>query len=281
MGLMFSQGRRCRCRPVFTALFLLCLSACQVLPGPLLAESESAAEETEPEALVNLRQSYAACESRLTSVIETRDEFGVLLTAQNATLADMQGALRRVESRFNEQNRTAAVETPAQACEPQIAELPRKMLVGRREQVWIEPLQMTLPARIDTGAETASLDARNIEEFERNGKAWVRFDIVHPVNGEAISMEREVSRYVRILQSSTDKPERRAVIELGIVIGNIRQEAEFTLSNRSHLDFQVLVGRNILRDLMIVDVGQSNIAAPRIPEIREKVGTGKEAADES
>lgn len=243
------------------------LTGCQALPavqgGP---ESDTA----ESEALIELRSAYAACETRLAAAVESREEFAVLLTAQNATLADMQGALRRVESRMNEQNRVATEATSAPACEPQLAELPRKLMVGRREQVWIEPLQMTLPARIDTGAETASLDARNVEEFERNGNPWVRFDIVHPENGEAINMEREVARFVRILQSSADKPERRAVIELGIVIGNIRQEAEFTLSNRSHLDFQVLVGRNILRDLMIVDVGQSNIAPPKLPEGRDR-----------
>ena len=50
------------------------------------------------------------------------------------------------------------------------------------------------------------------------------------------------------------------------LIGNIRQKAEFTLSNRSHLDYQVLVGRNILSDVMLVDVSQANIAPPEVPE---------------
>ncbi|MEP1596577.1 MAG: RimK/LysX family protein, partial [Halieaceae bacterium] len=52
------------------------------------------------------------------------------------------------------------------------------------------------------------------------------------------------------------------VISLGIVLGSIRQQAEFTLSNRSHLDYQVLIGRNILSDVMIVDVSETNIAPP-------------------
>ncbi|MEQ8516857.1 MAG: RimK/LysX family protein, partial [Chromatocurvus sp.] len=219
------------------------LTACQAMP-PFRDEPERDAAASQ--ALVELRSAHAACETHLSAALQSHEELGALLISQNATLAEMQGALGRVESRINKQNSVAAEAKAAPACKPQSDELPRKLLVGRREQVWIEPLQMTLPARIDTGAETASLDARNIEEFERNGNAWVRFDIVHPENGEAINMEREVSRFVRILQSSADKPERRAVIEFGIVIGNIRQEAEFTLSDRSHLDFQVLVGRNIL-----------------------------------
>jgi len=83
--------------------------------------------------------------------------------------------------------------------------------------------------------------------------------------GEPLSLERPVARVVRILQSTSQDAERRVVIELGIVLGDVRQLAEFTLSDRSHLDFQMLVGRNILKDLMIVDVGQSNIAPYRGP----------------
>lgn len=249
------------------------LSGCETL----LMTPEEPQPEQEPDVLIELRDRLAACESRLDSAIGSRDDTASMMAAQGAMLVEVQGALLRVETRLNEQKRVAREAKPVQACEPQVAELPRKLLVGRREKVWIEPLQMTLPARIDTGAETASIDARNIEDFERNGKPWVRFDIVHPETGEAISMEHEVVRFVRILQSSTDKAERRAVIEMGVVIGDIRQEAEFTLSNRSHLDFQVLVGRNILRDMMIVDVGQSNIAAPRLPrETAEKPAASEE-----
>ncbi len=126
--------------------------------------------------------------------------------------------------------------------------------------MWLPNLQLALPARIDTGAETASLDARNIELFERNGRRWVRFEIVHPQSGDLLPVERKLKRMVAIVQSNTAESERRPVIVMGITIGDIAQTAEFTLSNRSHLDYQVLVGRNILKDVMIVDVSKENIA---------------------
>ena len=50
-------------------------------------------------------------------------------------------------------------------CFPMIANRDGKMVVGQLEQVWLPNLELALPARIDTGAETASLDARNIELF--------------------------------------------------------------------------------------------------------------------
>lgn len=135
-----------------------------------------------------------------------------------------------------------------------------KLLVGELEQVWLSNLDLALPARIDTGAETASLDARNIELFERDGRRWVRFEILRPGTGKPLVVERKLKRMVMIVQSSSAEPERRPVIQLGITLGHIDQTAEFTLSNRSHLDYQVLIGRNILQDVMLVDVSQKNIA---------------------
>ncbi|MDB4542743.1 RimK/LysX family protein [bacterium] len=140
-----------------------------------------------------------------------------------------------------------------------------KLLVGQLEQVWLPNLGLALPGRIDTGAETASLDARNIELFERNGRRWVRFEIMHPETGEPLPMERRLKRMVTIVQSNSAEAERRPVIKLGITIGHISQTAEFTLTNRSHLDYQLLIGRNILQDVIIVDVSKKNVAPYALP----------------
>lgn len=152
-----------------------------------------------------------------------------------------------------------------EAC-AQSPESSAKLMVGQLEQVWLQNLQLALPARIDTGAETASLDARNIELFERDGRRWVRFEIFHPETGEAIQMERKLKRMVAIIQSNTTDSERRPVIKLGVTIGHISQTAEFTLSDRSHLDYQLLIGRNILQDVMVVDVSEKDIAPYVIPQ---------------
>jgi len=156
-------------------------------------------------------------------------------------------------------------EQPDKVCAPEVVATGDILLVGELEQVWLQNLQLALPARIDTGAETASLDARNIEIFERDGRRWVRFEILHPETGEPLSMERRLKRMVSILQASTTEPERRPVIKLDLTIGHVSQTAEFTLSDRSHLDYQVLIGRNILQDVMVVDVSKKNIAPLHIP----------------
>tara|TARA_R110002110_G_scaffold362241_1_gene572035 strand:- start:108213 stop:108998 length:786 start_codon:yes stop_codon:yes gene_type:complete len=182
------------------------------------------------------------------------------LVQQQTQLEALSGVLD-VDVSETEPAPTIVAETPTAivACE-QGDEPPTMLLVGELEQVWLNDLDIAVAGRVDTGAETASLDARNIEIFERDGRRWVRFEILHPQGGEPFSIERKLKRMVLITQSNSAEPERRPVVLMGITIGHISQTAEFTLSNRSHLDYQVLIGRNILKDFMLVDVSKKNIA---------------------
>lgn len=265
--------RQCFFAPALVLCALASLAACQITPQAASVADDEAGTELR----AALEQLTLSCEADARELESLRADVTERLVVQSDRLERVGTTLDQVASRMDTLGaQPAKEESSAPVCAKVEPARPQKLVVGRREKVWIEALDMMLAARIDTGAETASLDARNIEEFERNGEAWVRFDIVDPESGEAIAIEREVARFVRIIQSSTDATERRPVIELGIIIGSVRQEAEFTLSNRSHMDFQVLVGRNILRDLMVVDVGQSNIAPPQVPK-----KTGEASANES
>ena len=138
-------------------------------------------------------------------------------------------------------------------------------VVGASEKVFLTPPDIHLPARIDTGAATSSVDARDIRHFERDGKKWVRFHVVDPESGEKVELERQIVRHVRILQSATEEAERRPVIELQFVLGGVSQTAQFTLSDRAHLEFPLLIGRNILQDVMLVDVGKTYTTTPQVP----------------
>lgn len=148
-----------------------------------------------------------------------------------------------------------------------VVQLEDRQVVGGIEKVLLSPPGLVLEARIDTGAESASLDARDMQEFERDGNRWVRFNLVDRDSGEAFVIERRIVRHVRILQSTQESAgdaERRPVVEFRLTLGEVVQTAEFTLSDRSHLSFPVLIGRNVLQDLMVVDVGRTHIAPPRI-----------------
>lgn len=131
-----------------------------------------------------------------------------------------------------------------------------KLVVGEVEKAYLVGPNFIYDARVDSGAETSSMDARNVRRFERDGQEWVRFDVPVPGKDEEFeTLEREVVRNVRIIQANEEDYERRAVVELQFRIGDHEQKAEFTLSDRAHLTYPLLIGRNILRDVMLIDVG--------------------------
>lgn len=149
---------------------------------------------------------------------------------------------------------------PATRAAQRPATIGDKQVVGSIERVHLSPPGITLQARIDTGAESSSLDARDVTEFKRDGNTWVRFRIMDGNNEQSTEIERRVVRHVRILQSATTEAERRPVVRLRIAVGSHAQLAEFTLSDREHLSYPVLIGRNVLTDVMIVDVSRTHIA---------------------
>ncbi|MBQ0832454.1 MAG: ATP-dependent zinc protease [Marinobacter sp.] len=149
-----------------------------------------------------------------------------------------------------------------------------KVVVGEVENFYLAGPELVYKARIDSGAETSSIDARNITRFERDGSNWVRFDVPVPGTENFVTLEKEISRRVKVIQASTDEAERRVVVELQFSIGDHEQVAEFTLSDRSNLTYQALIGRNVLRDVMLIDVGKEY--ATELPEsIRTDNDNGK------
>lgn len=138
--------------------------------------------------------------------------------------------------------------------------LSTKTLVGRSEWVGLPKLETYLKARIDSGAKTSSLSAGEITTFERDGDDWVRFKLALKDDDEVVEARRDewieapIERKVRIIQASGE--ESRPVISLLMTLGPIRQNVEFTLNDRSHLDYPVLLGRRFLLDIALVDVAQ-------------------------
>lgn len=145
-----------------------------------------------------------------------------------------------------------------------------KLLVGEIEKVRLYPPGHIFNARIDTGATTSSLDARDIETFERDGSTWVRFKIAPPGKAGLDEIEKPVVRHVRILQSISSDTDRRPVVKLQFQLGRINLVEEFTLVDRDHLNHQVLIGRNILKDLIIVDVAEKFIVP--LPAMNDGMG---------
>jgi hypothetical protein len=135
-----------------------------------------------------------------------------------------------------------------------------KQLVGERERVLLTAIDVVLRARINTGVTMSQLDARDIQLFEREGQRWVRFKIVDPETDTVHELER---RHLRSTAKNGDR--ERPIVEMRVAIGKVIQAAELVLVDRENQAYPFLVGRNILRDLMLVDVSRSDLA----PVVRE------------
>ena len=132
-----------------------------------------------------------------------------------------------------------------------------KFTIGRLEWLWLDSAKTYLKARIDTGARTSSLHAEDIQPFERDGKNWIRF--VTRSKGVPFSMEAPLVKYAKVKQASSESSDRRPVVVLSVGLGELQEETEFTLANRSKMLYPVLIGRNFIRDMAIVDVSQKFI----------------------
>ena len=132
-----------------------------------------------------------------------------------------------------------------------------KTVLGQTEWIYVTKAKENVKARIDTGAATSSINAIDIQEFERDGKNWVKFNISHDKDEKAQIIEARVIRYVKILQSSEPgEVDRRPVVELHVRIGGVAHRSEFTLTNRQHMEYAVLIGRSFLQDVIMVDVSK-------------------------
>ena len=134
-----------------------------------------------------------------------------------------------------------------------------KQIVGLREQALIAGLNVVMNARISTNVANSVIDARNIQMFERNGEEWVRFTIYNPDTKEPHVLERKRLRFQSV-QTASPTPDRRPVVEIRFTIGKLSQKGEFILADRSDSEYPVLIGRNLLRDVMLVDVSGNNLA---------------------
>ncbi|WP_289302809.1 RimK/LysX family protein, partial [Methylophaga sp. UBA3996] len=70
--------------------------------------------------------------------------------------------------------------------------------------------------------------------------------------------EAPLVRYVKIRQASTDTLDKRPVASLTVRLGKMTEVAEFTLNDRTHMTYPILLGREFLRDVAVVDVAKDN-----------------------
>lgn len=131
-----------------------------------------------------------------------------------------------------------------------------KLVLGWLETIVLKPWDLVLRAKLDTGANTSSIDAEDIAYFEKEGESWVRFAIIKNKRNDKpdhrIEIERPVVRTVLIREHFWES-QRRPVVTLPFCLNGTLFEAQFNLVNRSNFKYPVLLGRRFLQNVALVD----------------------------
>jgi len=186
-----------------------------------------------------------------------------LATQINTDLKDMYVILKRLNRTINTLNTTTptTVVISEEDCPapPQGQTPDGKLLLGATEWLWLDAADQAFKARIDTGAATSSISADDITSFERNGKNWIRFFMSPKGMDDRIQIEAPLVRHVRVRQASADDLDRRPVVLLSVRVGDQNEKTEFNLTDRSRMTYPVLLGRDFLKDIAVVDVARTYI----------------------
>lgn len=139
-------------------------------------------------------------------------------------------------------------------------------VAGWREWVSLPDLGLQwVKAKLDTGARSSAIHAYDLEESRRDGASWVTFDI-HPWQRSDLDATRVDLPVIdrRVVRSSTGHEEERLVVATTVRVVGLDLTAELTLANRDEMGFRMLVGREAMRGLLLVDPGRSYLG-PRPP----------------
>lgn len=133
-----------------------------------------------------------------------------------------------------------------------------KTVYGWIENARMIPWGVEVKSKLDTGALTSSLHATDIEEFERDGKTWVRFTtrVENERDDEMASREFERPVYRRLKVTGAGGSDHRPVVLLKICMNHTIYEEQFSLRDREDMIYPMLLGRRTIKHLGLVDVSR-------------------------
>ncbi|MBZ5488007.1 ATP-dependent zinc protease [Halomonas aquamarina] len=134
---------------------------------------------------------------------------------------------------------------------------------GWIENATIEPGIM-VKAKLDSGALTSSLDARDIEIFEKEGEEWVRFrlKLEDQISGEEFSDSLERPLYREQAVRGAGGRDERPVVLMEVCMGDTIYEEQFSLRDREKMLYPMLLGRRTISHLGLLDVRNTFLQEP-------------------
>ncbi|KTC83297.1 ATP-dependent zinc protease family protein [Legionella cincinnatiensis] len=125
-------------------------------------------------------------------------------------------------------------------------------IYGYVEKVSFPEKNLTLSAKLDTGAKSASLNATNITEITKKGIAYLRFTV--PTKNGDYQFEAEYKGRVKIKVREGEHgseilahaPIKRPVVLLSMQLGDKVRTIKVNLTNRKRFLYPLLLGRDAI-----------------------------------
>ncbi len=140
-----------------------------------------------------------------------------------------------------------------------------KMILGWLETIQILDANIRIKTKLDVGAKTSSMQATNIQRFERDGNPWVRFDFTD----EDVDTEKEYTLRLEgplvreaVIKRHGAPSVTRPVVTQEICLYNQIYRTEFSLTDRGKFNYAILLGRSFLSKVALVDSSTTFLSRP-------------------
>ena len=141
--------------------------------------------------------------------------------------------------------------------------LSSKSIIGANALISVDGIK-NVPAKIDTGADSSAIWVSDVEVLKNNHLSFKLFGPKSPFyTGKTI----ETKDYKVVVTRSSHGDEKIFYRTfLPIVLGGRQIRTLFTLADRSHNNFPVLIGKRTIRGKFIVDVAKKAVIPKKNPK---------------
>lgn len=135
-------------------------------------------------------------------------------------------------------------------------------IIGRKDKADFPELHLVnIDIKVDTGAYTSTIHSHNIKEVVIDGEKYIEFQLLDPSHPNYSDEIFKTKRYIKKkVKNSFGKSELRFFVETIIIIFGEEYPIELSLSERSNMNYPILIGRKLLNDRFIVDTTKRNLS---------------------
>jgi hypothetical protein len=136
------------------------------------------------------------------------------------------------------------------------------LILGSTDRIDLPEFNLfDIDCRIDTGAALSAIHCHHVQLTEKDGIAYISFQLLDPQHEEYQHLTYSTARFVeKKVKSSFGDYQLRYAIQTKIKIYGVEYDTEITLADRENMQYPMLVGRNLLRNGFLVNIRKRNLS---------------------